>query len=150
MSVGGSPTAESTGGGLQMDGAQIAMRMIAATEAASSAALSASQALAAIQAVPGSQSSENKNDWCKILPKPGFFDPKDRETELATFRDRWWQMEQYIVAVEPKFAQDLDKMRAKMDEETKRSSWRRWRQRQLREALFSLVCWRRFSGTVHS
>ena len=133
MSVGGSPTAESTGGGLQMDGAQIAMRMIAATEAASSAALSASQALAAIQAVPGSQSSENKNDWYKILPKPGFFDPKDRETELATFRDWWWQMEQYIVAVEPKFAQDLDKMRGNMDEEiileemdaetTKRSSF---------------------------
>ena len=77
-----------------------------AAEAAASAATAATMAVNAMS--PSSSSSPaTGGDWFKVLPKPGMFDPKDREAELSQFRDWWWQVEQYVVAVDPKFSGDL-------------------------------------------
>ena len=108
MSAAGSPTADgspaaSAGQGLTgLDGAEIARRMVQAAEAAASAATAATMAVNAMS--PSlSSSPATGGDWFKVLPKPGMFDPKDREAELSQFRDWWWQVEQYVVAVDPKF-----------------------------------------------
>ena len=50
-------------------------------------------------------------------PKPSCFEPKDREAELATFRDWWWQVEQYMLAVDANYGHDLQTIRSKLDEE---------------------------------
>ena len=122
MSAAGSPTADgspaaSAGQGLTgLDGAEIARRMVQAAEAAASAATAATMAVNAMS--PSlSSSPATGGDWFKVLPKPGMFDPKDREAELSQFRDWWWQVEQYVVAVDPKFSGDFDHIRSHMDEE---------------------------------
>ena len=63
----GSPT----GGGAAVDGAELACRMILATEAAATAA---SQAVKALEDL---KSSNEKGDrsWYKLIQKPGCFDP---------------------------------------------------------------------------
>ena len=88
----GSPTAA--------DGAELAFRMVQAAEAAASAATAATEALASLSSGSAAAASSS-NDWFKVLPKPSIFDPKDREAELSQFRDWWWQVEQYVVAVDP-------------------------------------------------
>ena len=66
----------------------------------------------------GSQSTNSsKPEWYKVLPKPLTFEPKDREAELSGFRDWWWQVEQYIVAVDSSYGQDLLYIRSHLDEE---------------------------------
>ena len=70
--AGGSPT----GSQGQMDGAQIALRMVQAAEAAAAAATAVAN-----------RPEGSKDDWYKMLPKPGVFDPRDREAELSSFRD---------------------------------------------------------------
>ena len=69
--AGGSPTGSQAG---QMDGAAIAYRMIQAAEAAAAAA-------AAVAARPDNA----KDDWYKMLPKPGVFDPRIGKLSLAVF-----------------------------------------------------------------
>ena len=64
-----------------------------------------------------SGASTSSGDWFKVLPKPSTFDPKDREAELSQFRDWWWQVEQYVVAVDPKFTGDFDHIRSHMEDE---------------------------------
>ena len=113
----GSPTA-ATGDG--MTGEQIALRMIQATESAAAAANAASLAVHAISGGSSSstqQSSNNKVEWYKVLPKPQGFEPKDREQELGGFRDWFWSLEQYIVAVDSNYATDLAYIRSHLDEE---------------------------------
>ena len=85
----GSPTAGTGHGGPAFDGAEIARRMVQAA--------AATQAVNAMSSTSSSTSSGG--DWFKVLPKPAMFDPKDREAELSQFRDLWWQVEQYVVAV---------------------------------------------------
>ena len=105
----GSPTA------VAMDGAAIAQRMIEATESAAAAAHAAAQALNNLGL--GSANGAQGSEWYKVLPKPNVFDPKDREAELSGFRDWWWQVEQYIVAVDSNYGQDLLMIREKPDDE---------------------------------
>ena len=65
----------------------------------------------------GSQSTNSsKPEWYKVLPKPSTFEPKDREAELSGFRDWWWQVEQYIVAVDSSYGQDLLYICSHLDE----------------------------------
>ena len=95
MSAQGSPT--SADGAGELTGSQIAMRMVQAAEAAAAAANAASVAvgsLATSSTQAGGAPGTAKTEWYKVLPKPGCFEPKDREAELATFRDWWWQVEQ--------------------------------------------------------
>ena len=102
MQPDGSPTGSQQGGGI--DGAQIALRMVQAAEAGGAAA-------AALANRPESQ----KDDWYKMLPKPGVFDPKDRESELSTFRDWWWSVEQYLMAVDTEYLAHFDVLRKNLD-----------------------------------
>ncbi len=62
-----------------IDGAQLALRMIEAAEPNAAATR-----------------PENRDDWYKMLPKPGNFEPRDRDAELSQFRDWWWSVEQYL------------------------------------------------------
>ena len=114
MSAAGSPVA--AGSPTAAEGAELVSRMVQAAEAAASAAASATQALAALSSGDATASSST-TDWFKVLPKPSVFDPKDREAELSQFRDWWWQMEQYVVAIDPKFSADFDHIRSHMDDE---------------------------------
>lgn len=82
------------------------------------------------------QGSDNKVEWYKVLPKPHGFEPKDREQELGGFRDWFWSLEQYIVAVDSNYATDLAFIKSHLDEEwplveqnaekTKRSAFFIW------------------------
>ena len=121
MSVQGSPTSAAGDGTASMTGEQIALRMVQATEAATAAAQAAAAALGNLSTSSSSQTgstgTDGKPEWYKVLPKPGVFEPKDREAELATFRDWWWQVEQYIMAVDAKYGHDLQTIRSKLDEE---------------------------------
>ena len=87
-----------------MDGATIALRMVQAAEAAAAAAT-------AVATRPDS----GKDDWYKMLPKPGVFDPKDREAELSSFRNWWWSVEQYLMAVDAEFLSHFDVLRQNLD-----------------------------------
>ena len=78
MSEVGSPVSPGAPSNPPIDGAELARRMIVATEAAASAAQSAAQALADL----GVRGKDEKS-WYKVLPKPGSFDPKSREEELV-------------------------------------------------------------------
>ena len=82
----GSPTA-----GMQVDGAELARRMTA--EAAANAAQSAAAIVEQMKAGGGVM------DWFKLLPKPGCFEPKSREQEVALWKDWWWNP-LYITDVE--------------------------------------------------
>ena len=115
----GSPVGPGTEGQGTTAGEVLAMRMIQAAESAATAAQAATQAVAAITAgsVGGQVANNNKPEWYKVLPKPWTFEPKDREAELSGFRDWWWQVEQYIVAVDSNYGQDLLYIRGHLDEE---------------------------------
>ena len=121
MSAHGSPTASAGDGALS--GAELALRMIQAAEAAATAANAASAALSNMSSSStstgqaGNATGDNKMEWYKVLPKPSVFEPRDREAELATFRDWWWQVEQYILAVDAKYGHDLQTIRSKLDDE---------------------------------
>lgn len=119
------PGSPATGG---IDGAQLALRMVNAAEAAAQAA----QAAVVAAGSPTAASSAGK-DWFKMLPRPPVFEPKSREEELTLFRDWMWQLEQYLVALDPLFSRDLVEVRqdltreidmdALTDEEKKRSGF---------------------------
>ena len=121
MSAAASPTGSPTAGVADgLSGEQIAFRLMQATEAAAAAANAASQAVSALSG--GSSGSmqhggENRAEWYKFLPKPQNFEPKDREQELSGFRDWFWSLEQYIVAVDSNYAGDLTYIRNHLDEE---------------------------------
>ena len=50
--------------------------------------------------------------WYRILPKPAVFDCKDRETEIATWRDWAWTFEQYLGSLDANFVGDIKTLRA--------------------------------------
>ena len=118
MSAHGSPT--SADGQGDLTGSQIAFRMVQAAEAAVAAANAASTAINSLTSSStgtGGATGTTKTEWYKVLPKPSCFEPKDREAELATFRDWWWQVEQYMLAVDANYGHDLQTIRSKLDEE---------------------------------
>ena len=101
MSPAGSPSGAT---GEQMDGLELARRMMMATEAASAATVAA-QALAEIR----SQRHDEKS-WYKTLPKPGVFDPKSREEE-SMWRDFAWSLEQYLASFDNEYLSDFEALR---------------------------------------
>ncbi len=50
-----------------------------------------------------------------MLPKPGVFDPKDREAELSSFRDWWWSVEQYLMAIDAEYLANFHVLRKNLD-----------------------------------
>ena len=95
----GSPTAAA------IDGAQLALRMIEAAESAAAAAKAAATR------------PDGRDDWHKMLPKPGNFDPKDRDAGLSQFRDWWWSVEQYLIAVDVEYSAHFDVVRQNLNNE---------------------------------
>ncbi len=88
---GGSPGGQA---GVAVDGAELARRMMMATEAASAATEMAARALEELKAA-SDRSSENR-DWYKLLAKPASFDPSSREAEIAGWKDWSCALEQYL------------------------------------------------------
>lgn len=92
MSAPGSPI---SGGGAPIDGAELARRMVAASEAAAAAAKSMATAV---------QGMKNDQDWSKLLPKPGIYEPKTREEEVAGWKDWWWTVSQYLYTLDATYS----------------------------------------------
>ena len=105
----GSPAASPTAAAA-IDGAELARRMIEATESASQAANMAAEAIKQMQSSAGNATDEKA--WYRILPKPAVFDCKDRETEIATWRDWAWTFEQYLGSLDANFVDDIKTLRA--------------------------------------
>lgn len=100
----GSPTAAPSGA---IDGAELARRMLLATEAASVAAGQAAKALEDLKA------SNEKGDrsWYKLLQKPSTFDPATREQEISLWKEWAWTFEQYLSNIDPLFSEDVKVLR---------------------------------------
>ena len=111
-SVGGDASPQSPQSPAQpaIDGAELARRMLMATEAASMAASTAAQALLELKDKTSSSSSDEKA-WYRLLPRPSVFDPDSREAELAQWREWSWSVEQYLASIDPEFAVDLARIR---------------------------------------
>ena len=90
-------------------GADVTLRMVQAAEAAVAAASAAQQLLSR-------QTPEEPRSWWKLLPKPAVFDHSSRETEISAWREWSWSFEQYITSVDPKFGDDIQAMRSKLDQ----------------------------------
>ena len=105
-SPGMSPAGSPTGG--QVDGQELALRMI---QAAESASLAARLAAEAIQKKGG----QDDKAWFRVLPKPGNFEPKSREDELAMWRDFSWGLEQYLASLDASFTDDFKEIRENPD-----------------------------------
>ena len=99
----GSPQAGSAGG--VVDGAELARRMMAATEAASAATQLAAKALEELKTAT-EKTSDNK-DWYKLLSKPSSFDPSSREAEISGWRDWSWSFEQYLGSLDSVFTEEI-------------------------------------------
>ena len=99
----GSPPA---GGFFDMN---VAMRMVAAAEAAAEAAR------AATNLASRSTSDENKS-WWKLLPKPSVFDHSTRESEIAAWKDWSWNYEQYLASIDARFADDIQQVRSHIEQ----------------------------------
>eukprot|EP00435_Cladocopium_sp_Y103_P066418 s792_g28.t1 len=108
---GGSPAGSPTAAGeVEMGGTEVARRMVAATEAA---ALAAQKAVEMVSTAKST--SEDSKSWWKLLPKPPTFDHSTREAEIAAWKEWSWSFEQYVASVDPKFTDDIQGVRARLD-----------------------------------
>ncbi len=102
-----SPARSPTAGGTTIDGAELARRMLLATEAASNAASQAAKALEGLK----SASDKGDRSWYKLLQKPGSFDPATREQEFSLWKEWAWSFEQYLSNFDPLFSDDIKVLR---------------------------------------
>ena len=53
-----------------------------------------------------------KSRWrgCSRRPRPGTFNPTDREQEVLQWRDWYWTVKQYLVVVDCAFQDELEKL----------------------------------------
>lgn len=101
-----SPDVGSPSGGQPFDGAQIAIQMIQATNAAAMAAQSAADALQKVQSQSASSGVDDKS-WYKLLPRPSALDPSSREEEISKWRDWPWTLEQYLGTLDPRYVEEF-------------------------------------------
>ena len=103
-----SPAGSPSGGGAAIDGAELARRMILATEAAATAATQA------VKALEDLKSSNEKGDrsWYKLIQKPACFDPATRELEISLWKEWAWSFEQYLSNIDPVFTEDIKVLRS--------------------------------------
>ena len=143
----GSPTGSphAGGAGATVDGAELARRMMAATEAASAATQLAARALEELKTAT-ERTSENK-DWYKLLSKPSSFDPSSREAEISGWRDWSWSSEQYLGSLDSVFTEEI-----RVLEITSRLWLTRQPGAMQRCAVvhFCMDCWLRCSSSVPS
>ena len=107
----GSPQAGGSPQGPQVafDDAEVALRMVHAAESAAAAANAAQQLLSR-------QQPEEPRSWWKLLPKPSDFDHSSHETKISDWKEWSWSFEQYINSVDPKFGDDIQNMRSKLNQ----------------------------------
>jgi hypothetical protein len=77
-----------------LNGVEIARRMLLATEAAAAAAQAAVNA-----ASRSTGSSDDSKAWWKLSPKPAVFDHATRESEIAGWKEWSWSFEQYMASI---------------------------------------------------
>eukprot|EP00913_Durusdinium_trenchii_P005454 g5082.t1 len=61
-----------------------------------------------------------EESWFKVLPKPSQLDAKNREEELAQWRDFSWGLEQYLSSLNGMFTEDFKDIRARPDDPIKK------------------------------
>ena len=60
-----------------------------------------------------SSSTESSSvDWSKLLSKPSNFDYKSQEEEIHHFKDWFWQMTQYVSAIDHGYSKELADLEA--------------------------------------
>ena len=109
----GSPTGAQAAGS-EMDGMEVARRMLAATEAAVLAAQAASRAAESASNRP---SDGDGKQWCKLLPKPPPFDHSTRESEISSWKEWSWLFEQYMASVDSRFSDDIQQVRDHVEQQ---------------------------------
>ena len=98
---------------------ELTQALIATAQAATQAVQAASAAAAATGVQAGGESSEaSKKDLAKLIPRPGVFNPSDREQEILQWRDWYWCLKQYLVVVDSEFQSELEKIEKDLTVET--------------------------------
>ena len=91
--------------------AGLAQAVMAATNAAAQAAqAAAASGGAGVSAGSGTGEGILKRDLAKLIPRPGTFNPTDREQEVLQWRDWYWTVKQYLVVVDSAFQDELEKL----------------------------------------
>ena len=88
----------------------------AAAQAAQAAASSGGAAGPGAEGAGGSQ-GVLKRDLAKLIPRPGTFNPTDREQEVLQWRDWYWTVKQYLVVVDAAFQDELEKLESNLTTE---------------------------------
>ena len=104
----------------QTDMPVLAQAVIAAANAAAQAAqAAASSGGTAGQGAEGAGGSQGvlKRDLAKLIPRPGAFNPTDREQEVLQWRDWYWTVKQYLVVVDAAFQDELEKLETNLTTE---------------------------------
>ena len=109
----GSPTTGGATGAEQLDGMEVARKMLAAAEAATLAAQAATRVA---EAATNRPSGEDGKQWWKFLPKPPVFDHASRESEISSWKEWSWMFEQYMASVNARFSDDFQQVRSKLDQ----------------------------------
>ncbi len=105
--VGAEATASQPGSPVAaMDGAELARRMVMASEAAAQSAALAAEALRDLKV----NDNEGKNLY-KLLPRPSNWEPKNRDEELSSWRDWTWSLEQYLSSIDPEYGDEIEALR---------------------------------------
>eukprot|EP00435_Cladocopium_sp_Y103_P017353 s850_g4.t1 len=103
----GSPPV-SPSGAPALDGADLARRMLEAAETAARAAASTASAVELFRQQADAAGGNSKStDWFKLLPKPGAFEPKDYDQEVAMWREWWWTVNQYLCTLDNKYEAEV-------------------------------------------
>ena len=90
-----------------------------ATAQAATQAVQAASAASSTGGPAGGESSETSNrDLAKLIPRPGVFNPSDREQEILQWRDYYWCLKQYLVVVDSEFQSELEKIEKDLTVET--------------------------------
>ena len=84
--------------------------MAAANAAAQAAQAAASSGGAGVSAGGAVAEGILKRDLAKLIPRPGTFNPTDREQEVLQWRDWYWTVKQYLVVVDCAFQDELEKL----------------------------------------
>ena len=118
--AGGSPTGSQAG---QLDGAQLALRMVQAAESAATAAQAVSAALASqsSSSSSGGLFSGDSSQLLKLLSKPQSFDPSSREQDIAMWREWSWSFEQYLASLDSHYPDELKVIRGNLRTEIDQS-----------------------------
>ena len=109
-SPGGSPTG---GGAADIPGVEVALRMVAATEAAARAA---QKAVEMVESVALKATGDENRSWWKLLPKPPNFDHSTREAEISGWKEWSWMFEQYVASIDSRFTDDIQGVRVRLDQ----------------------------------